>query len=354
MASLAFLLIRGALAQPMTAAGTAATPQGRNRIDPALAECERGRGRHAETPGQMPLRGWKDILWRTAAEFSEDNILSVAAGVTFYSLLAIFPAIGAMISLYGLVADPGTVSAQLDDLAGFLPGGALDILDTELKRVAAQKTSSLGLGFFIGLGTALWSASAGIKAMFDALNIVYEERETRSFLRRASLALLFTGCGILFVILTLSAVVAVPVVLNFVGLSRMSALLALILRWPALFVVTAFVLSLLYRYGPSRRQARWRWISWGSTLAALLWVAASLLFSWYVQNFGNYDKTYGALGAVIGFMTWIWLSTTIFLLGGELNAEIEHQTLVDSTVGAPKPLGTRGATMADTIGKSAS
>lgn len=325
-----------------------------HRLDEAPAEAARepGRGRHASHPADVPPLGWKDILWRTMKEFNQDNILAVAAGVTFYTLLAIFPGIAALISLYGLFADAGTVSSHLSLLSGLLPEGAADIIGDQMTRVASEKTSALGFSFFAGLGVALWSASAGAKALFNALNIAYEETEKRSFVRRIGLALVFTLGGILFVILALGAIVVVPIVFDFLGLTSIAGRLMALLRWPLMLVITALILAVLYRYGPSRTKARWRWLSWGSVLAAILWVATSLLFSWYVQNFANYNKTYGSLGAAIGFMTWIWISTTVVLLGAELNAEIEHQTIKDTTTGARKPMGSRGARMADTVGKS--
>jgi len=319
---------------------------------PAEAARQSGRGRQASAPGEVPPLGWKDILWRTLKRVSQDNILSVAAGVTFYTLLAVFPGIAALISLYGLFADAGTVSSHLSLLSGLLPRDAADIIGDQMSRLASEKTTALGFSFFGGLGMALWSASAGAKALFDALNIVYDETEKRGFMRRAALALLFTLGGIAFVMLALGAIVVVPIVFDFLGLKSASGTLLAILRWPLMLVVTALMLAVLYRYGPSRTKARWRWLSWGSGVAALLWVGESLLFSWYVQNFANYNKTYGSLGAAIGFMTWIWISTAVLLLGGELNAEIEHQTAKDTTVGGGKPLGSRGAKMADTIGKS--
>ncbi len=334
------------------------TSAGSGRSDPRLDEApaeaahETGRGRRASHPADVPPLGWKDILWRTVKKFDRDNVLSVAAGVTFYTLLAIFPGIAALISLYGLFADAGTVSSHLSLLSGLLPQGAADIIGDEMTRLASEKTTALGFSFFLSLGIALWSASAGAKALFDALNIVYDEIEKRGFVRRAGLALLFTLGGIVFVMLALVAIVVVPIVLDFLGLKSASGTLMVILRWPLMLMITALMLAVLYRYGPSRAKARWRWLSWGSGVAAVLWVGGSLLFSWYVQNFGNYNKTYGSLGAVIGFMTWIWISTTVFLLGAELNAEIEHQTVEDSTTGGRKPLGARGAKMADTVGKS--
>lgn len=319
---------------------------------PAKAVRQRGRGRRASHPAEVPLLGWKDILWRTMKTFDQNNILSVAAGVTFYTLLAIFPGIAALISLYGLFADAGTVSSHLSILAGLLPEGAADLIGDQMTRVASEKTTALGFSFFAGLGVALWSASAGAKALFDALNIVYDETEKRSFLWRVGLALLFTLGGIVFVMLALGAIVVVPIVFDFLGLTSASGLLMAVLRWPIMLVITALLFAMLYRYGPSRTKARWSWLSWGSGVAAVLWVGGSLIFSWYVQNFGNYNKTYGSLGAVIGFMTWIWISTTVLLFGAELNAEIEHQTVKDTTTNGGKPLGSRGAKMADTVGKS--
>lgn len=288
---------------------------------------------------------------RTVSEFSDDRILSVAAGVTFYALLAIFPAIAALISIYGIFADPAEMSKQLANLSGVLPGGAMDVMGDQMKRLAAQKPSALGIGFVVGLGVALWSASSGIKALLDALNVAYEEKEKRGFIRLSAEALLFTVGAIGFALVAVGAVVVLPILFGYVGLGSLAATLMNILRWPALFVIMALALAVLFRFGPSRAKARWRWVSWGSALGALLWIAVSLLFSWYVANFGSYNKTYGSLGAVIGFMTWMWLSTTVVLLGAELNCELERQTLRDSTTGREEPLGSRGAVAADTVAR---
>jgi len=277
----------------------------------------------------------RDILWSTLKEFNDDDIMSIAAGVTFYALLALFPGIAALISLYGLFADPGTIWDHLTLLSGFLPGGAMDLIGDEVRRVASQEKTSLGFGFFIGLGTALWSASAGAKALCDALNVAYERREKRGFVMRSVVALIFTCGGILFLMLALGAVVGVPIVLNFVGLASASKTLMEIVRWPALFCIALFFLGFLYRYGPSRTQGHVHWFTWGGALAATLWVGGSFLFSWYVEHFGNYNKTYGSLGAAVGFMTWIWLSTTVFLLGAELNAEIEDPSPIGKSPESP-------------------
>ncbi|MBX6375830.1 MAG: YihY/virulence factor BrkB family protein [Acetobacteraceae bacterium] len=307
------------------------------------------RGRRADGPSEIPARGWWDVLLRVFRSISEDRVLTEAAGVTFYALLAIFPAIGALVSLYGLFADPVTVERQVDMLAGFMPGGGLEILREQLHRVASGGSTKLGLSFVMGLALSLWSANQGTKAMFGALNIVYDEKEKRGFFRLNLTSLAVTLGGILFILLTLGAVVALPVALQFIGLpSRLDSLLHLA-RWPLLLVGVALMLAVLYRFGPSREKPRWQWVSWGSALAAVAWIAGSAAFSWYVENFGSYNKTYGSLGAVIGFMTWIWLSAAVVLIGGELNAELEHQTARDTTTGPPRPLGTRGARMADQV-----
>jgi membrane protein len=275
----------------------------------------------ARAPGD---RSWATIIKRTFSEFSEDRILAVSAGVTYYLLLAVFPALAAMVSLYGLFADPATIPQQLDALAGFLPPGAMDIIREQLQRLTSHRSSALGFGFLFGLATALWSTSAGMKALFDALNVAHDEVEKRSYPKLTGMALLFTLGAMAFSLLALAAVVVVPVVLNFVGLGPVVEALMKLLRWPILLVIAMLAMAVFYHYGPSRTHRQWRWISWGSGLAALAWVAVSVLFSWYVQNFGSYDKTYGSLGAAIGFMTWLWLSTTIFLLGAELNTEIDR------------------------------
>jgi membrane protein len=297
----------------------------------------------------MPVRGWKDILLRVYSEIGEDRVIALAAGVTFYSILALFPAIAALVSLYGLFADPATISSQLDKLSGVLPSGAMEVIGDQLRRVASQGSSKLGITFIIGLAVALWSANAGIKAIFDVLNIVYDEKEKRGLIKLNAISLAFTGAIIAFVLLALGTMVVLPSVLDYLGSAGITGQVVTIVRWPAMLIVVAFLFALLYRFGPSRAKPRWRWISWGSGLAAILWLIASLLFTWYAANFGSYNKTYGSLGAIIGLMVWIWISTIVILLGAELDAEMEHQTTRDTTAGRPKPIGSRGATMADTV-----
>lgn len=270
------------------------------------------------------VRGWWSVLTQTFNRFSDDRIMTEAAGVTFYVLLALFPAIATLISIYGLFADPATVSGQLQSIAAVVPGGGMDIIEDQVKALASNGRQALSYGVVIGVLTSLWSANQGIKGVFDALNVVYHEKEKRGYITRTALSLCFTFGAILFLVLSMLGVVVLPIVLNFVGFAGETAVLLTLLRWPLLIVTLLLFLSVVYRFGPSRLHARWRWISWGSAFSVVGWVVASLGFSYYVANFGSYNKTYGSLGAVIGFITWIWISAMIVLLGAELNAELEE------------------------------
>jgi len=294
--------------------------------------------------------GWKDILLRVYHGTSDDRILANAAGVTFYALLALFPAIGALVSIYGLFADPTTIVSHLDAISGFAPGGAIEVLRDQLTRLAAQGNATLGISFLISLVISLWSANSGIKALFDALNVVYGEKEDRSFIKLNAVTLFFTVASIGFLLIALACVIALPVAFSYFPLPGVSGLILKVAPWLILLALIALALALIYRYGPSRTEPRRQWITWGSAFAAVAWLVASALFSWYAANFGNFNKTYGSLGAVVGFMTWMWLSIIVVLVGGKLNAEIEHQTACESTAGPPNPLGRCGAKIADNIG----
>jgi membrane protein len=314
---------------------------------------EPGRGRQATAPWRITWAGWKDILWRTYAQLNEDRLLAVAAGVVFYGLLALFPAITAVVSLYGLFAKASTINEHLSLLAGFLPGGAMDIVQEQVSRLVSKGDAKLSFGFIFGLGMALWSANAGVKAIIDALNVVYDEKEKRGFIKLNLGSLAFTVAGILAILLAIGAVVIFPLMLGYIGLGSMSEILLSLLRWPVLLALIILALAVLYRFAPSRREPRWQWLTVGSVFAAVAWLVSSALLSWYLSHFANYDATYGSLGAGIGLMMWMWISTIVILFGAELNSEIEHQTARDSTVGGEKPLGSRGAAMADTVGAAA-
>jgi membrane protein len=318
-----------------------------------ISRDDKERGRDARTPSELPSKGWRDIVWRIFDGIQQDRVLLVAAGVTFYGLLALFPATAASVSLYGLFADASAVNDQLAQLSGFLPDGALEVIADQVKRIVAQGGSTLSFAFVFALLLSLWGANAGTKSIFDALNIIYKEREKRSFIKLTLHSLVFTLGGIGLLILAAGFVVVVPVLLKALGISLASwAGVVGLLRWPLLLGAILLGLACLYRYGPSRAHPQWRWVTWGSIFAAVIWLAGSLVYSWYVGNFGNYNKTYGSLGAAMGFMIWMWLSAIIILVGAEINAEMEHQTAQDTTEGGGKRLGARGATVADEVGES--
>ena len=249
--------------------------------------------------------------------------------MTFYALLAIFPAIAALVAIYGLFADPAAIAKHLDDISNFIPAGAMEVIRDQLARVTSGGRGTLGFAFVIGLGVSLWSANAGVKALIDALNIAYGEREKRGFIRLNGVSLAFTLGGILTVMVAIGVIVVLPLALHYVGLEGSPRSIVVLAKWPLLFVAVALGIAILCRYGPSRTEPQWHWITWGSVLAAIGWITVSVLFSWYAANFGTYNRTYGSLGAVIGFMTWMWLSTIVILLGAELDAEMERQTYGD-------------------------
>jgi membrane protein len=287
-----------------------------------------GRGRRAHSPSEIPGAGWKDVLISVYRGVGEDRVTSISGGVVFFALLAIFPGIAALIALYGLIADPATAEQHVGMLSGIVPTAGLDILREELKRLTSQPVQRLGWASAFGLAISLWSANGGVKAIFDALNVVFHENEKRGFFRLNIASLVFT---ILAIVFSLLAVVVIAILPSFVALitsSGTSEFLFKIGRWPILLVAVSFAIALLYRFGPSRNQPKWKWISPGSAFASLVWIILSIGFSWYAENFANYDKTYGSLGAVIAFMVWMWLSTIVILIGAKLNAELEHQTHV--------------------------
>jgi membrane protein len=341
------------MSPPEVEAHPSKQPFRRDRPTPSVtSEGGDDRGRQARSPSEIPAKGWKDILLRVYGNIGKHRVLALAAGMTYYSILAIFPALAALVAIYGLFADPGSIAKHLDQISGFVPSGAVDVARDQLTRVTSKGSQSLGFTFAIGLAISLWSANAAMKALFDTLNIVYGEEEQRGFLKLNAVSLAFTLAAIGFVVVALGAVVVIPVVLNYLSLSNFADLLVRIARWPVMFVGLALALACIYRFGPSREAPAWRWISWGSAVATLLWLAASGLFSWYAASFGKFNETYGSLGAVIGFMTWLWISAIVVLLGAELDAEMEHQTAQDTTTGGPKPLGARGARVADTVGSA--
>ena len=314
-----------------------------------LRSIQPNRGRKAESPQDIPFRGWKDIAYRLYIGFGKNRILLTAAGVTYFLLLALVPSLSLFVTTYSLLNNPVSVIDQLGILTGIVPDGGLDIIREQLVRLTTQDDRSLGLTLLVSLGVALWGAGAGIKALFEAMNVVYGETEKRNLLAINLLALAFILGGVVMLILMLTVVLVLPVLLSLLSPNRFVWAVQ-VGAYAAMMLCLGVALSAIYRWGPSRAGARWRWITPGSAFATVGILLTSAGFSWYAANFSNYNATYGSLGAMIGLLTWMWLSVTIVILGASLNSEIEHQTTVDSTTGRPHPMGERGAYVADTVG----
>jgi membrane protein len=275
----------------------------------------------ADSPADVPARDWKAILLGVGKEFNQDQIPLIAAGVTFYMVLALFPALAAFVSVYGLASDPGQVGVQLHRLSHVLPGGAVTVIGGQLAELAKAKPSGLSLGFLVGVLTAIWSANGAAGAIVTGLNIAYEAKERRGFIRRTATSLAITVAMLAFAALAVILLGLASSAGHFIG--PQGALIANLISWPTIVIILAIGLALLYRFGPCRRSVRLRWITPGAAAVVIVWVIVSAIFSAYVANFGHYNKTYGSLGAAVGFMTWLWLSSMLLLAGAELNAEIE-------------------------------
>ncbi len=316
-----------------------------------IIAAEPGRGRAARAPWQIPALGWKDIAWRTYRGVSSNRLPALAGGVTFYVLLASFPAIAAFVSLYGLFSDVNSVERQLGGVAAFVPRDAVSLVAHQMIRLTTQRHATLSVAFGVSTLLSIWSANAGMKALFDGLNIVYDEPEKRPYLRRTLITYAATLGGLAFLTASAAVTVAAPLLFHAVGLHSLRYWWTP-LRWVGVYLTTGGVFALLYRVGPSRRDARWPWVCFGGFAAALLWMVGSLAFSFYVDRFTHWGVTFGSLSTLVGFMLWVWVSVMILLMGAEFNAEIEHQTTVDTTVGPAGSMGKRGAVMADTVGEA--
>ncbi len=306
-------------------------------------------GIHAEKPTDIPLKGWKQIVKRAWAENKADNMPIIAGGVAFFGFLSIFPALIAMISIYGLVASPETVTRQVEDLSAQLPQEASKLIEDQLKAITDNSGSALTWGLVVAILAALWSASGGVGNIITAINLAYDEVETRKFIKLKATALLLTLGAIVFVLVTFGLVAVVPVVLDALPLGIVGTILAQVVRRALLLAVYARALAVLNRVAPDRDDPKLRWVSLGSVAVTIVWALVSVGFSFYVDNFGSYDKTYGAIAGVIVLMLWLYLTCFLVLLGAEINSEAEHQTAQDTTSGPPKPMGQRGAEMADSL-----
>ncbi|MEP7242680.1 MAG: YihY/virulence factor BrkB family protein [Gammaproteobacteria bacterium] len=311
------------------------------------------RGRHANHPKDIPAAGWRDILTRVKAEIGSDHVSLVSAGLAMYALLAVFPGLAAAVAIYGVFASPSDVVEHMQSFSAILPPGTWDLFSHQLQTLAGARQGSLTLAAIVGIAVALWGARAGMSALMVAANIAYAEAEKRGFVRQTILSLAFTLVAVVGFLLVLAIGVVLPLALKVLGTSSWVQLLAGALRWVALWLVAVVSLSFLYRYAPSRQPARWRWVIWGSAIAASLWILVSVGFAFYVGTFATYGKTYGALGGVIALLMWFYLSSFVIVVGAEINAEMERQTMRDTTDGPEAPLGQRGAFAADTVGPSA-
>ena len=311
------------------------------------------RGRGAEDPTDIPAAGWKDVGLRVKDELKDDQVPLLSAGVAFYVLLALFPALAAIVSVYGLVADPSQVSEQVADLTAGLPDSARELLTEQLESIVSGTQRGIGVALAVGVLVALWSASSGMKHLIGAINAAYDERETRKFFALRGLSLLLTAGAVLFGALAVGVLAFLPWAMEQTPLGEAGRTAVRIASYPALAVAFGVGLAVLYRYGPDRDDPRWRWVTPGAVIATVLWIVASVGFSFYVSNFGSYGETYGSIGAVIVLMLWLAITAFSIILGAEIDAEIEAQTARDSTVGRAEPMGQRGATKADELGEPA-
>lgn len=305
-------------------------------------------GRRADAPWQIPPKGWMQVFTRVFRNLKVDNLPIVAAGVAFYAFLAFVPALAAVIAIYAFVADPGQAQEHVRMLSTVLPTEAVTLLEEQIGRMASDDQGS-GWGAILAIVVALWGSARGVKGLMKGLNVAYHEREDRNILVLNALALLLTLGAIVMSIVLFALVAVLPGVLEFVGLGGFAALLVQVARWGLLVVLFLGLLAAVYRFGPSRESAKWRWLSPGAVFSTILWLIASVGFSIYVRSFGNFDATYGALGAVVVFMLWLFLSAFVVLLGAEVNSELERQTKNDSTTEPDRPMGDRGAYSADTL-----
>jgi membrane protein len=334
----------------LSAAG-GGTPGASHETDPRAVDNGQ-QGRQAEAPQQIPPKGWMAIAKRAAKEVKADQVPLLGAGVAFYALLALFPAIIAGVSIYGLVADPQTVRDQIDKLTQLLSPETAKILGQQISQITSSAGGALGVATVVGILTALWSASSGMKALVTGVNLAYDETETRKFVKLRGLSILLTLGAMLLLTVAGATIAGFPPIAD--NLPVALQWVVSILRFVVLAVLLILGLAALYRYAPNRDKPKWTWVSWGSVVATVLWILASIGFSIYVNSFGNYNKTYGALAGIIILMFWLYLTAVIVLVGAELNTEMELQTARDTTKGPEQPMGERGGHAADHVAEAPS
>jgi membrane protein len=306
-------------------------------------------GINADTAAEIPAVGWRQVLRRAWRETKADGIPLMAAGVAFYSFVALFPGLIAVVTLYGLVADPIQVEEQIRSLSAALPAESATLIAEQMRNITSTPNRALGLGLALSLLGALFTASGAVANLIKAINLAYDEEETRGMVRLRALALLLTLAAIVFLVVAVGVVAVLPVMLDQIGLGAVGQAVVGVLRWVGLLLFVPASLAVLYRYAPDRNDARFSWVSIGAVVATLLWIVGSVGFSVFVSNFGSYGETYGTLAGVVVLLLWLFLTAFVVLFGAEINSEAEQQTAQDSTVGPPKPLGQRGAVKADSI-----
>lgn len=336
-----------AAAGKTAAAGPPATDP--DRPPPGAPSPQELPGIHAEKPTDIPWRGWRQIVKRAWAENKADNLPIIAGGVAFFGFLSIFPALIALISIYGLVASPETVARQVEKLSTQLPKEAAGLIEDQLTAIVQNSGSALSISLVVSILAALWSASGGVGNLITAVNLAYDEVEARNFIKLKLLSLGLTLGAIVFVLVTFGLVAVVPAVIEALPFGFVGTILAQVARWALLLAVFAGSLAVLYRVAPDRDAPRFSWVSLGAVVVTVIWAIVSVGFALYVDNFGSYDKTYGAIAGVIVLMLWLYLTCYLVLLGAEINSETEHQTAHDTTTGEAQPMGDRNATMADTL-----
>lgn len=312
---------------------------------------DRPRGRRAKQPKQIPGLGWLDILWRVRQSLASDRVTLLAAGIAFYSLLSLFPAIAAIISLWALVFDPHEMARQIGEISRYLPPDVASLIDDQARKIGENTSTGLSLTAMGSVAVAMFVASKGVQGVIAGLNAVYGEKGSRGFFHRALVVAAMTVGLIMLTLITIAIVAFFPLAVATLGLDDTPTYQIGLLRWPVLLLVMMFSIAVLYRFGPNRTSARWEWVSVGTVIAILLWLLGSGGLSLYVRHVAHLGELYGSLGAVVVLMMWFWLSAFVVLLGAEINSEMERQTRHDTTTGEPRPLGERGAFSADTLGE---
>ncbi len=316
----------------------------------AASRGEAHRGRDAEVPADIPVRGWKDIAVRVKDEIGDDHTVLTAAGVAFFAFLAVIPALAALVSIAGLVTSPAEAAERIESLLGGLPQEAKDLLAGQLESMAGQELGSLSTGLIVAVALSLWSASGGMGHLIEGINIAYDERDERNFFHRKALSLVLTIGAILFLVAAVIGLAALPTLVDRAGLPSGARIAVEMMFWPILTIGFATGAAVLYRFGPDRSSPEWRWVSWGSVIAVLIWILATIGFRLYTATFGSYSETYGSLAAVVVLLLFLFITSFVILLGAQINSEMEHQTTVDTTEGPDQPMGRRDAVMADTVG----